>query len=333
MRTVISIVVFALFAMSCEKALFEEETLEVSEVAAFDYLWNEVNDKYSYFEVKNVDWNAVYNQYRPQVRDGISQDSLFRVMANMLNTLEDGHVNLQSHFNQSFFDIYALGQDQFDWRVITDNYLPSNYYVSGPFMHDFVDNGNIGYIRFPQFGGIVDQKNLDFVLSRYRNTKGLIVDLRENGGGVPRDMFNILERFVPRELTVYHTRIKNGPSHNDFSEKEAVVVSPAGSVRYTKPVVFLIDRGTYSAGSFTSIAAKAVPNITLMGDTTGGGLGLPNGGQLPNGWTYRFSVTQTLTLDGDPSYENGVPPDVRVDFDKSDLTKDEILDAAISFLQ
>ena len=91
----------------------------------------------------------------------------------------------------------------------------------------------------------------------------------------------------------------------------------------------LTDRGTYSAGSFTSIATKAIPNIILMGDTTGGGLGLPNGGQLPNGWTYRFSITQALTLDKSPAYENGVPPDVHVLFDWSDRTKDEVIERAL----
>ncbi len=66
--------------------------------------------------------------------------------------------------------------------------------------------------------------------------------------------------------------------------------------------------------------------------TTGGGLGLPNGGQLPNGWTYRFSITQALTLDKNPNYENGVPPDIRVLFNWKDLTKDEILERAIAEL-
>jgi hypothetical protein len=60
---------------------------------------------------------------------------------------------------------------------------------------------------------------------------------------------------------------------------------------------------------------------------------LPNGGQLPNGWTYRFSVSQTLYLNGDNSAENGVPPDYPIQFNWTDLQKDEILDKAIDILQ
>ena len=93
----------------------------------------------------------------------------------------------------------------------------------------------------------------------------------------------------------------------------------------------LTDRGTYSSGSFFTLMAKAIPNMMVMGDTTGGGLGLPNGGQLPNGWTYRCSITQTLDVDSN-NYENGVPPDVRVVVDKLRLAQgiDDVLEAAMN---
>ncbi|MBL4710679.1 MAG: hypothetical protein JKY48_19815 [Flavobacteriales bacterium] len=190
-------------------------------------------------------------------------------------------------------------------------------------------NGEIGYIRFPSFTGTVDEHNLDFMLTRYKNTKGLILDLRENGGGAVSDVFNLLSRFVETKTLVNYSRIKNGLPRNAFSAAEAVYVSPHNGIRYKGKVAMLTDRGTYSAGSFTSLATKALSNITLIGDTTGGGLGLPNGGQLPNGWSYRFSVTQALTLDQRPDYENGVPPDIHVLIDWNDRTKDEVIERAM----
>ena len=63
---------------------------------------------------------------------------------------------------------------------------------------------------------------------------------------------------------------------------------------------------------------RYLPNVTLLGDTTGGGGGLPFSGELPNGWTVRFSSA--------PSYdasmqqiEGGVAPDVRLDMDEADI--------------
>ncbi len=78
----------------------------------------------------------------------------------------------------------------------------------------------------------------------------------------------------------------------------------------------------------------ALDNFTLIGDTTGGGLGAPNGGQLPNGWTYRFSVSQTIASDGG-NYENGVPPDIQIDLDPNEALNgiDTILERAITFIK
>ncbi|MBR5726867.1 MAG: peptidase S41, partial [Muribaculaceae bacterium] len=70
-------------------------------VSVFDYLWNKVDQQYAFFDVKGVDWDSVYEVYRPKVNDQIGKDSLFRVCATMLNTLQDGHTNLISSFDVS----------------------------------------------------------------------------------------------------------------------------------------------------------------------------------------------------------------------------------------
>lgn len=315
---------------SCEPELiFGGDRASEDPYENFDYLWEQCRDRYSYFELKNVDWDDVKSRYRSKIYSDMSDDSLFHVLGAMLTELRDGHSNLISNFNISFFDIDDLGQDNFNWRTIKDNYLSNNFYISGPFVHDFIASEEVGYIRFSSFTGAISTQNLDFALNRYRETKGLVLDLRENGGGAVTDVFELISRFIDDKTLVYYSRLKEGPGENDFSEPEPAYVSPHPGVRYLKKVVVLIDRGTFSAGSFTSLATKAIPNMILMGDTTGGGLGLPNGAQLPNGWTYRISVTQALTLDFDESYENGVPPDQVALFDWNDLTKDEVLEAAI----
>lgn len=333
MRKLYSILLISLSLTSCEKALFENDLASTNPKDNFEYLWNQCNEKYSYFDVKNIDWDVVKSEYAAKIYDGMSEDSLFNVLGGMLTELRDDHTNLISNFNVSTFRVDYLGQDNFDWRIIEDHYLNRDYYITGPFLHNFLDNKEIGYVRFPSFPGTVDADNLNFVLNRYKNTKGLILDMRENGGGAVTDIFAILSRFVERKTLVNYSRIKSGPERNDFSAVEPVYVSPYSGIRYKNKIVVLVDRGTYSAGSFFSLATKALPNITLIGDTTGGGLGLPNGGQLPNGWTYRFSITQALTLDKNPDYENGVPPDIEALIDWSDLTKDEVLERAILELQ
>lgn len=326
------ITLFIPLLLSCEKLFFEEDVASTSPTDNFEYLWKECDEKYSYFELKNIDWDKVHEEYSAKVNDNISEDSLFNVLGDMLRELKDDHTNLVSYFNISRYGVDRTGPDNFDWRIIQDNYLPDNYYITGPFGHDFLKNTNneIGYIRFSSFSGIVDDNNIAFMFNRYRNTKGLILDLRENGGGAVNDIFSLLGHFVADRTLLSYSRIKNGPEHNDFSEIEEVWIEPnENNILYLRPVVVLTDRGTYSAGSFTALSIKQIPSMLLVGDTTGGGLGMPNGGQLPNGWTYRFSITQALNLQLDESWENGVPPDVRVTIDWNDRTKDEVIDSAV----
>jgi C-terminal processing protease CtpA/Prc len=69
-------------------------------------------------------------------------------------------------------------------------------------------------------------------------------------------------------------------------------------------------------------------------EITGGGLGIPNGGQLPNGWTYRFSISRTLSPAGE-NFENGVPPDIQVVLTKADRDRgvDTVIERAIQELK
>lgn len=326
-----SISILSLLCASCSDLIYGED-LETSDAQAnFDYLWKECAERYTFFELKDIDWDEVRVRYQAQITDGMDEVELFDVLANMLNELQDGHVNLISNFNVSFFPFTQLGQDNFDWRIIQDNYLPSNYFVSGPFAHDFIAGVDIGYLRFRSFTGTVSENNLGFALERYKDTKGLILDLRENGGGSVSDVYSILRRFVTEEKVVARSRIKSGPGINDFTELQDAIVKPTSGTSYDKKVIVLVDRGTYSAGSYFSLATKELPNLILMGDYTGGGLGAPNGGELPNGWEYRFSITQTLDLNGN-NYENGVPPDIEAFIDWDDRTKDEVIERALQEL-
>lgn len=315
--------------VSCEKIFLKKELKTTNAKENFEYLWNQCNEKYSFFELKNIDWDQIKINYEAKIYEGMTEDSLFNVLGAMITELKDDHTNLVSNFNISSFGVQYLGQDNFDWRIVQENYLNKNEQSTGPFQHSFIANNEIGYIRFGAFTGTVDENNLNYILNKYKNTKGLILDLRENGGGSVTDVFNILSRFVETKTLVNYSRIKNGKGRNDFSVAESVYVTPYNGTRYKNKVAVLTDRGTYSAGSFTSLATKAIPNLVLIGDTTGGGLGLPNGGQLPNGWTYRFSITQALTLDLNPAYENGVPPDITALFNWTDLTKDEVIERAL----
>ena len=63
---------------SCEHA-FMDDSEPSNPVNVFDYLWKKVDQQYAFFDVKGVDWDSVYEVYRPKVYDEIELDSFFRV--------------------------------------------------------------------------------------------------------------------------------------------------------------------------------------------------------------------------------------------------------------
>ncbi|PLX06952.1 MAG: peptidase S41 [Marinilabiliales bacterium] len=303
----IAIVLFS----SCEKIAFEKE-IENTPESNFYYLWNEVNERYAFLEYKSVNLDSIYTVYAARINNDMSEDSLFNVLGDMLNELRDGHVNLFSSFNVSLYDITMLGPVNVNTRILKENYLGNDYYTTGGFVHDYIANGEIGYIRFASFAySLISTSELYYILNRYKDTKGLIIDLRQNGGGYVDNVFKLLSVFSDDERLLYQTQIKDGPEADDFSLLEEVKSTPSSSDVYAGKIAVLIDRGSYSATSFFSVCTYAYDDVFLVGDTTGGGLGLPNGGQLPNGWNYRFSITRTIAVDGN-NYENGVPPDYTV---------------------
>ena len=301
---------------SCERALMCDSEPD-NPVNVFEYLWNKVDQHYSFFDVKGIDWDSVHEVYRTKVYDDMDDDSLFKVCAAILNTLQDGHTNLISDFDVShndsvYYRMYA--HRNIDINVVVLNYLGVNYHMTGSVAHNAIRDGKVAYLRYSSFMDDISEENLKYLFDDlYKDCDGVILDLRQNGGGNILNIGLWLSLFDNHKQPLYQTQIKSGPGHDEFTELETVYATDNCILKlpYTKPVAVLIDRGSYSATSFFSICTLAYPNIKLFGDYSGGGLGLPNGGALPNGWAYRFSITRTIALDGG-NYENGVPPAERV---------------------
>lgn len=328
-----SILAIALTSLtSCERIFWEENLASSDPKENFEYLWNQVDRHYSYFDVKGIDWNEVKTRYSDSISADMSEVELFRVLGNMMNELRDDHTNLVSPFNISMYEVMLNYQPNYNERTIRDHYIPEMMHT-GSLVHNFIDGDSIAYVRYSSFVSPVTDEDMDFVLQRYADTKGLILDLRANGGGNLMNIPIIMERFVDERVLTGYSETRNGPGYDDFSDPEGFFYNPHDGIRYTKPVMVLVDRGSYSATTFFSMTTKALDNVTLVGDRTGGGGGLPNGGQLPNGWTYRFSVSRLLDLDMVNYAEQGVPPDIVASFDWTDLTKDEILERAMEELR
>ncbi len=329
----ILLVLISLKFISCEKIFLGKEPDNTPE-NNFKFLWQQVEMKYSFFDIKDVRWDSVYYKYSPLISDNMSQEQLFDCLAEMLYELKDGHVNLYSLFKTSHYDFSLLGPVNINFRIIKENYLNNNYEITGPFIHGYISGSDIGYIRYASFSNNITEQHFQYMLNKYKGTKGLVFDIRQNGGGYIENVFKILSRFLSQKTLIYYTQIKtgyiSGPNDTTFGNPVPVYVVPSQEEKYTGKVIVLTDRGSYSASSFFTVACHAIPNMYIIGDTTGGGLGLPTSGQLPNGWIYRFPITRTISVSG-KNWENGVPPDIYITMqpDHNVTGVDDILEEAI----
>lgn len=335
-------VAILLLPTACEEALIQEEYQD-NALDVFNSMWTEVDENYTFFDLRNIDWDAVYAINRPRVENGMRNDSLFNVLADMLFVLRDGHVNLQAGFDLSRnWEWYLDYPQNFDYRLVERNYLGEDHQISGPFRHQLIDS--IGYVYYESFQDAVSESVFNYILARYSSrvegddtivVKGLVIDVRNNGGGSLDNVNTMVSRFASEKTLVHYWQYKNGPGHNDLTERIPKYVEPAGEFQYQGPVIVLTNRACYSATNFfvqimKSLGNRADEDILTMGDRTGGGGGLPINRELPNGWTYRFSSTITTTPSGE-NIELGVLPDVFVNMTKrdEDAGRDTIIETAL----
>lgn len=324
---------------ACHKVIFKKNE-KGNAAENFEYLWHQIYIKYSFFQYKNIDWQNVKSKYLPLISSGMSDEELFEACALMMNELRDGHANLIAPFDASvYYPIFLNSPTNFDARLVLTRYLMrhgANMQSTGAIDNCIIDTFGlkIGYLRYNSFMENLYTEDLDYILEKMMSCNGLILDVRSNGGGSSFNVFSLAGRFADTKRLAFKSYAKSGHGENDFDQGTNLYIQPQGKYQFTKPIAVLTNRGCYSATSFFTLAMKAFPYVKVIGDTTGGGLGVPNGGQMPNGWTYRFSVTKTISPDG-KNYENGIPPDITVWMSDSTLhpTHDEIIERAIVYIR
>ncbi|MCM1355411.1 MAG: S41 family peptidase [Staphylococcus sp.] len=304
----------------------------------FEALWSIIDEHYCFLEQKGIDWDAVHSTYSRRIGDEMTREELFIVCADMLDELRDGHVNLTAPFNTSYYRKWWSDYPQnFSLRLIEESYFNFNYRQAAGMTFGILSD-NVGYIYYPSFSYTIGEGNLDNVLYFLKNTQGLIIDVRDNGGGDLTNVRTLVSRFITEPTLVGYISHKTGPGHSDFSEPYAITYNPAdlGRIRWGKPVIVLANRSTFSAANNFVSVMKLLPGVRVVGATTGGGSGMPYSSELPCGWGVRFSACSMLDANGE-STEFGVEPTegCAIDMTTADALdgKDTILEFAIQLLK
>jgi C-terminal processing protease CtpA/Prc len=250
----------------------------------------------------------------------------------MLAELRDGHVNLSaSHDFGRYWTWHEAYPANFSDTLLR-RYLGTDYKIASGLDYRILDD-NIGYVRYESFSDGIGEGNLDEVLSFMLLCRGLIIDIRNNGGGDLTNAEKLAARFCQEKTLVGYIQHKTGKGHSDFSPLEPRYLEPSSRIRWHKPVCVLTNRHVYSAANEFVSQMKALPTVQIVGDRTGGGAGMPFSSSLPNGWTVRFSAVPIYDAQKHNT-EFGIDPDYNVQLTDADFArgKDTIIEFARQLL-
>lgn len=169
-----------------------------------------------------------------------------------------------------------------------------------------VMEGNVGYLRLATFypWDIVKPK-LVSAFKLLDDTRGLILDLRQNGGG-DADTANQLVRAFLGESTGSVQRIESR------RETKADPLPKLAMPSFDRPIVVLVDRRSASASEFVAYALQAAGRATVVGSRSAGAasmLGEPI--KLPDGYQIHIPEARPVNVTTGTNWEgNGVLPDV-----------------------
>ena len=175
----------------------------------------------------------------------------------------------------------------------------------------------IGYISVSQFIENTDEQFIDAINDlESQGMKGLIVDLRDNGGGLLDSCVNMVSRIIPENDLVVYTQYKNG-ERQDYNSNSKDVLKV--------PMVILTNENTASASEILTGCLKDYGLATVLGEKTYGKGIVQSIIPMGDGSALKLTVSAYYTPKGTSIHKKGIEPDVKVEM--TDEEKKAALDS------
>ena len=199
--------------------------------------------------------------------------------------------------------------------------------ITTPLVESEMRSDGIGYVRLNTFGDSADSELRTAIQELLaQNPKGLILDLRYNGGGYLDQGIAVASEFLPEGKVVVYEKSGDGRLEENMSLGNGVALDI--------PMVVLVNEGSASASEIVAGALQDYGRAKLVGITSYGKGSVQSVNQLGDGSIVAITSAQWLTPNQRLIQDVGLTPDVYVEYTEADFDakRDPQLDAAVETL-
>jgi hypothetical protein len=335
----------------------------------YEVFWTTFAENYPFFALHGVNWDAVGERFRSLVGPQTTANELFSIFRQMLEPLQDAHVVLdvfpegsprgKDWLRTPLKEVWLHKPDPEPFEDVDfqrANDIIASQYIDGTvqsFCQDhirfgFLRQSNLGYLGVHSFHQYTIDDDLtaglaciraadDAIFAQTTRLKGLIIDVRSNGGGEDPFVLELASRLTARRYLAFSKQAKiTSTKKLRFTAPDPVFVQPSDGPRYVGDAVLLTGRHSASAAeSFAMALMGRQPIICRIGESTQGVFSDVLDRRLPNGWRLVLPNEIYVTARGESFDVKGVPPHVEIQGLSRklfDAQRDPAVDEAVSLL-
>ncbi|MGD1840248.1 MAG: S41 family peptidase [Thermonemataceae bacterium] len=318
------------------------ELVELNPEKSFKLYLETMQENYAFSKGRNLNWDELQARYKDSVSAG--KEALFNTMGKIATLTKDQHTKVISETGKTlqyrvtpaaeivkdafkeqseikdlneYFDLFF----KTNYKNISDSLLQGN---GQKIANDKIEWGhltkNIGYMHIYSFAGFlskefsrkqqIDSLNayMKHIIKTFIDKEAIIIDVSFNFGGYDATALTIASYFTDTPVFSHTSQVYN---NGKFYDEDDVIIYPANSKVFTKPVYVLMTDISRSAAEGFAMMMSALPNVKLVGTNTLGTLSGMLGKSIGNFYTT-YSNQRLVNANGDFFEVSGVTPDIQL---------------------
>lgn len=310
----------------------------------FEVFTTTMQEYYGFFAERGIDWEKQVDAARQNIKTNMSDDDLFTVLAELMMTVNDIHLELSNGqitidptSNPQINQTYRYFSEAIAKGELSDIFSDLDYFWQETIPKDLLQNKGkmllnnklqygllseqTGYIGLLGLVGLINDDEetpeseevgalhtaMDTVLADFaqQGIENIVLDISLNTGGYSQVAFALASRFADKKRLAFSRSSVQAMGTSPTD----FYVEPSQQQQFMGKVYLLTSDVTVSGGEQLTLAMKALPNVTHAGQTTFGAFFAGMLKSLPNMWYFAVTNEMARNPSGQALEGIGISPD------------------------